>query len=122
LKKRLIDALGQGRCPGHDPDQVTGGIADRRRAVTRCQINDEVGSLEGPEELDSPSGVGLLIQDGSDRMHLLALRREILLVEDIGDVNATIRPHLVDIHRSHVILFHNPRDRADDIPIPHETG
>ncbi|MEI6306319.1 MAG: hypothetical protein WCP33_05805, partial [Deltaproteobacteria bacterium] len=81
LKKLLIGTLWECWCPGHDPDQVTGGIADGRRAVIRRQIDHEVRCLEGPDELDPPSGIGLLIQHGSNRMHLLALCREILLVK-----------------------------------------
>ena len=97
-------------------------MADDGGAVIRSQFNDEVGSLERPDELNSPRGVALLVDNGCERMHLLAFRGESLLMEDVGDIDLPIGSHLVDVHCPDIVLLHEPRDRADDIPCSHEAG
>lgn len=47
---------------------------------------------------------------------------EVTFVENIADVDFSIGPHGVDIHRADIVFFDKPRVRSDDIPVAHESG
>lgn len=109
------------RGAGHDPDEAVVGIPDRGAAVVRSEVDDEERGFERPEKLHSPVGIRCLIDYGGDGFHLAARGVEGFFVEDVADVYFSIRPERVNVHGANIVLFHEPGDGADDIPVTHEA-
>lgn len=108
------------RFAAHDPDQAAVGIADRRVAVIRREVDNEEWGFEWPKKLHGPLGVGFGIHHSGGGLHLLAGCFEGFFVECVADVDFSVGPKFVDIHRAHIVFFDEPRDGADHIPVAHE--
>jgi hypothetical protein len=101
------------------------GDADDGLLVVLIQIHDEVGRLEGPQELHTPFRVGIPVVDPSPGRHTFLRSVEGALAEGVGGFDDPLVGEPVGFQAIvRTILTEEgdgDGDEPDHIPIPHEA-
>ena len=121
LYEVIVTSLRKGFGTGHDPDIPTVGYTYNRGLIGIVQIGDEVGGFEGPNELHTPFGIGLLVVHEAARVVGFERSGEIACVEDVGGRNRAIGVELVTFDTIKGVVLDEGGDVCDDVPVAHET-
>ena len=121
LYELIITSLRKGFGTGHDPDIPTVRYTDDGGLIGIVQIGDEVGGFEGPDELHTPFGIGLLVVHEAARVVGFERSGEIACIEHVGRRNRAIGVELVTFDTIKGIVLDEGGDVCDDVPVTHET-
>ena len=121
LYELIITSLRKGFGTGHDPDIPTVRYTYDGGLIGIVEIGDEVGSFEGPNELHTPFGIGLLVVHEAARVVGFERSGEIACVEHVGGRNRAIGVELVTFDTIKGVVLDEGGNMCDDVPIAHET-
>ena len=119
--KFVIPSLRKSFGTGHDPDILTIRYTDDGGFVGVIEISNQVGGFEGPDELHTPLGVGLVVMDEAAGVVGLEGSGEIAGVEHVGGRDRAIGVELVTFDAIEGVVFDEGGNMCDDIPVTHEA-
>jgi len=121
LYELIISSLRKGFGTGHDPDIPTVGYTYNRGLIVVVEIGDEVGSFEGPYELHTPFGIGLLVVYEAARVVGFERSGEIACIEHVSGRNRAIGVELVTFDTIKGVVLDEGGNMCDNVPVAHET-